>query len=218
MKEILVLLGPPASGKGTQSELISKNLSYLPISTGDLLRKEIDKGGELGKEIAAAIDKGNLVPDDLMFDILLKKIRNTDSKGFIFDGFPRTLEQAKMLSDFLEKSDEFVLKKVIVIELDKETIIDRIANRITCGNCGAVYNSSTKKPKVSGECDICHSKNLIDRKDDLDIVAINRRIDIFRANVSDIVSFYEKKSLIFLINGLKDVNAVNLEIMEALSN
>lgn len=218
MKEILVLLGPPASGKGTQSELISKKLSYLPISTGDLLRKEIEKGGELGRKIAEAIDKGNLVPDDLMFEILLKKIRNTDSKGFILDGFPRTLEQAKILSNFLEQSNEFVLKKVIVIELDRENILDRIANRISCRDCGAVYNNSTRKPKVPGECDVCHSKNLVDRMDDLDIGAINRRIDIFRANISDIVSFYEKKSLIFLINGLKDVNAINLEIMEALGN
>ncbi len=216
MKDIIILLGPPASGKGTQSALLSEKLGFVGISTGSLLRKEIQVGTDLGKEISAIIDHGNLVPDDMMFRVLKRELEGNTSDGFILDGFPRTLKQAEILSDYLIDS-QFNLKKVFVIDLDKENILNRIGNRITCKNCGAIYNSSSKKPKVDGVCDVCHSTELINRNDDLDMEAINKRIDIFKANIGGIMSFYEKKSLIFLLDGLKDVNVINHKIIEALN-
>lgn len=217
MKDIVILLGPPASGKGTQSALLAEKFNYLPISTGSLLRKEIGTGSDLGKEIAALIDHGNLVSDELIFRVLIGELENSDCNGFILDGFPRTLRQAEMFSEYLVDS-QFDLKKVVVIDLERQDILDRVSNRITCKDCGAIYNNSSRRPKVEGVCDVCHSKNLVNRSDDLDIEAINKRIDIFKTNISGIMSFYEKKSLIFFVNGLKDCNVINHEIIEALNN
>lgn len=217
MREIIVLLGPPASGKGTQSTLLNEQLGYVGLSTGALLREEISKGTDLGKDIANIINKGNLVSDQLIFEVLKRELNKNKSEKIILDGFPRTLKQAELLSEYLEVS-QYNLKKVFVINLSKEVILDRIGNRITCKNCGTVYNTISKKPKVSGICDICHSTNMVSRSDDLDIEAIIKRIDIFKENINSIVSFYRKKSLIFLIDGLKDVKAINCEIIKALNS
>ena len=143
MKDIIILLGPPASGKGTQSALLNKEFGFNSISTGSLLRKEIQAGSNLSKEVSTIIDHGNLVPDDMMFKILKNELESNISNGFILDGFPRTFKQAKMLSDYLIGS-QFNLRKVFVIDLNKESILNRIGDRITCKNCGAIYNSSSK--------------------------------------------------------------------------
>jgi len=217
MRDIIIFLGPPASGKGTQSGLLSKKNGFTTISTGSLLRKEIAAGSELGERISAVIDFGNLVPDDMMFEVLRKELESNKSKGFILDGFPRTLKQAEVLSDYLVNS-EFNLRKVFVINLDRDNILNRIGNRITCRNCGAIYNTSSKKPKVDGVCDVCHSTDLVSRNDDLSAEAINKRISIFETNIGSIISFYEKKSLIFLLDGLKDTDIINRKIIEVLSS
>ena len=217
MKDVIILLGPPASGKGTQSSLIVKKFGYLGVSTGDLLRKEKASGSELGKKIAELIDAGNLVSDELVFELLKKEFENPDCKGFVLDGYPRTIKQAEMLDSYLSSSKELKLKKVLVIDLDKEVVLDRICNRITCKKCGAIYNKITNKPKVDGVCDVCGSTDLILRNDDVNVEAVNNRVDIFKKNITSISSFYEKKSLIFLINGLKKINEVSEDILKVLS-
>ena len=218
MKNVIILLGPPASGKGTQSALMAEKYGYLGISTGDLLRKEKASGSDLGKRIAELIDQGSLVSDELVFEILKKELETAKCEGFVLDGFPRTLKQAEMLAEYLSTSDKLNLKKVFIIDLDKETVLDRIGTRITCKNCGAIYNSTSRKPKVDGICDTCQSNELIVRNDDVNIDAINKRVDIFKANVDSISSFYAKKDLIFLINGLKDVNMIHQDIVSALKD
>lgn len=218
MKSIIVLLGLPASGKGTQSTLLSNQLGYESLSTGYLLRKEVERKTELGNKISDNINSGNLVSDELIFEILKKNLENSDSNGFILDGFPRTLRQAEMLSDYLINNNNFKLKKVFLIDLDDKIVFDRICNRISCKNCGATYNNFSKKPKVAGVCDVCGSTELIDRSDDLNIEAVKKRINIFKENIGGIVSFYEKKSLIFSLDGLKDIDTVNCSIMKALSD
>ncbi len=215
MKDIIILLGPPASGKGTQASLIREKIGFENLSSGSLLREEVATGSDMGKKISTIIDAGNLVSDELMFEVLSKKIRNSNSFGFILDGFPRTLKQAEILSDYVSKSD-MKIKKVFIIDLDEKNILDRICNRITCKKCGAIYNILSKRPKVDGVCDVCGSTDLVDRSDDLNRSAVKKRIDIFKTNIGAIMSFYEKKSLIFLINGLKDVDAINREIIKAL--
>jgi len=216
MREIIVLLGPPASGKGTQAMFLVENFKYLSLSTGSLLRKEIATGSDLGKSVANVINKGNLVPDELIFDVLKSELSRINADKIILDGFPRTLKQAELFSEYLETS-EFKLKKVFMINLSKEAILERIRSRITCKNCGAIYNAVSKRPKVEGVCDVCHSTNLVSRADDLDMEAVIKRIDIFDNNKDSILSFYRKKSLIFLIDGLKDVKAINCEIIKALN-
>ena len=218
MKNIIILLGLPASGKGTQAALLSEQLKYENLSTGYLLRKEVESKTELGNKIAKSIDVGNLVSDDLIFEILKKNIEKSESNGFILDGFPRTLRQAEMLSDYLDNNENFELKKVFLINLDDKVVFDRICNRITCKKCGATYNSFSKKPKIAGVCDVCGSKELVDRNDALNIEAIKKRINIFKENIEGIVSFYEKKSLIFSLNGLKNIDTINHSIMKALSD
>ena len=218
MKNIIILLGLPASGKGTQAALLSEQLKYENLSTGYLLRKEVESKTELGNKIAKSIDVGNLVSDDLIFEILKKNIEKSESNGFIWDGFPRTLRQAEMLSDYLDNNENFKLKKVFLINLDDKVVFDRICNRITCKKCGATYNSFSKKPKIAGVCDVCGSNELVDRNDDLNIEAIKKRINIFKENIEGIVSFYEKKSLIFSLNGLKNIDTINHSIMKALSD
>ena len=215
MKDIIILLGPPASGKGTQAILLAKKIGFENFSTGSLLREEVATGSKIGKEISSIIDGGNLVSDELMFKVLSKKLEESNCDGFILDGFPRTIGQAEILFKYVSNSN-MRIKKVFVIDLDKEHILDRICNRITCKRCGAIYNTVSKKPKVDGVCDVCGSTDLIDRNDDLNKEAVEKRIDIFKTNIGSIMSFYEKKSLIFLINGLKDVNAINCEIIKAL--
>ena len=218
MKNIIILLGLPASGKGTQAALLSEQLKYENLSTGYLLRKEVENKAELGSEIAKSINAGNLVSDELIFEILKKNIEKSESNGFILDGFPRTLRQAEMLSDYLSNNENFELKKVFLINLDDKVVFDRICNRITCKKCGATYNSFSKKPKIAGVCDVCGSNELVDRKDDLNIEAIKKRINIFKENIEGIVSFYEKKSLIFSLDGLKNIDTINHSIMKALSD
>ena len=216
MKELIIFLGPPASGKGTQSALIAQKYNYLSISTGDLLRKEKASGSDLGKEIAKIIDAGNLVSDDLVFKLLKNQFETADCNGFILDGYPRTIEQAKMLDVYLSNSKDLILKKVFVIDLDKQSILDRICNRLTCKKCGAIFNLSTKKPKKDGICDFCGSTDLISRNDDINIDSVNNRIDIFKANITNISSFYQKKSLIFLIDGLNSIESINRKIVDIL--
>ena len=218
MKNIIILLGLPASGKGTQAALLSEQLKYENLSTGYLLRKEVENKTELGNKIAKSIDVGNLVSDDLIFEILKKNMEKSESNGFILDGFPRTLRQAEMLSDYLDNNENFELKKVFLINLDDKVVFDRICNRITCKKCGATYNSFSKKPKIAGVCDVCGSNELVDRNDDLNIEAIKKRINIFKENIEGIVSFYEKKSLIFSLDGLKNIDTINHSIMKALSD
>ncbi|MDD2839942.1 MAG: nucleoside monophosphate kinase [Rickettsiales bacterium] len=216
MKDIIILLGVQGSGKGTQARFLGEEFGFDVVSTGDLLRKRIDQGGKVGKDVSSLINEGNLVSDKFIFEFLKENLENSSAGGFIVDGFPRTLKQAEMLSEYCEQFD-FRIKKVVFINLDREEVIKRITSRVTCGTCGAVYNLLSHKPKIEGVCDVCQSK-LIIRADDFKIEAINKRINIFEKNIEDIISFYEKKSLIFCVDGLKNVNTISREIIKALNS
>jgi len=172
-------------------------------------------GSRLGRAIASYIDQGRMVSDNLAFTVLQKRLAKDDCDGFILDGFPRTRAQAELLLDYTLKT-HFNLRKVFIIELSREAIFERIGNRITCKNCGKIYNTATNKPKINGVCDVCGSKELLLRKDDSATDAIDRRINNFLENIGDIVSFYEKKGLIFVIDGLKNVDVINSDMIKSL--
>lgn len=204
MKNIL-FIGPPGSGKGTQAAVISKKLGIPHISTGDMLRAAT---GELKNKVDEIINKGNLVPDDLMLDILKQRLNQEDAKhGFILDGFPRNLNQAKLLENITQ------FNKIIEITLPDEVSINRISGRLTCKNCKAGYNENTEpKPKTKNQCDKCGGE-LVKRDDDTPD-AVKKRLEIYHKDTEPILNEYP--DLVIKINGNRDIDTITKEILENL--
>lgn len=183
----LILLGAPGSGKGTQAAQLVKAFGYSHISTGDLLRKEIQEGSELGKRVQSIMDAGNLVDDQTVLELLNKNC-SLDTTSYIFDGFPRNLEQAKAL-------DEVVLKSypslAILFDLDLEVIVERVTNRRVAPKSGEIYNLLTRPPKVEGVCDVS-GEALIQRKDDNE-ATVRNRLKVYQDAIGPVLSYYEGK-------------------------
>ncbi len=206
MKNI-IFIAPPAAGKGTQSNMLKDKYGYKHLSTGDMLREAIASGSELGKAVKNIIDKGNLVSDEVMIELIKDKLTEIKGKPFIVDGFPRTLNQAINLDKII--NEEYI---AIYLDLDKEVALKRIEGRFTCG-CGKSYNiyEESLKPKVEGFCDNCGSK-LIKRADD-NIEAFKIRLDSYEKNTEPILNYYKDKGLLYKI----DVNRDLQEIFEDIS-
>lgn len=192
----IVMLGAPGSGKGTAAKILSKKTGLPHISTGDMFREQIKKETELGKLANSYISNGKLVPDEVTIDIVKDRLNWEDAKnGVILDGFPRTEIQAKALDEILKEQGK---KVTIVPELviPDQIIIERILNRATCSNkeCGAIYNTKFKPPKVEGICDICGSK-LITRNDDNE-ETIKKRLEVYHKNSKDLIEFYKEKGVL----------------------
>ena len=195
----IVMLGAPGSGKGTTSKILAKKLNIPHISTGDMFREQIKKGTELGKLADSYISKGELVPDELTINIVKDRLTWDDTKnGVILDGFPRTKAQAEALDEILEKQGKKV-DKVPELIVPDQVIIDRILNRATCSNkeCGAIYNTKYKPSKVPGICDVCGAK-LVTRTDDNE-EAIKNRLEVYRKNVQDLITYYKEKNVLISI-------------------
>jgi len=193
----MVLLGPPGSGKGTYASRLSRVLGAPHISTGDMVREEIKAQTELGKTIRRYSDKGELVPDETIIKLLAERLKKPEAqKGFILDGFPRTIPQAEAL-DKIAKID-----LVINLNVPDEIIIARLSNRLTCRKCGAIYNRLTLKPKRDEICDLCGGE-LYQRDDDRPEV-IKERLNVYRRNTEPLIEYYRKKHL------LKDVYCKDL--------
>lgn len=190
----IIISGPPGSGKGTRAVRIAKALSLAHISTGDLFRKEIASGTELGKTAKEIVERGQLVPDQLTVDMLKKRLLEEDCKaGFVLDGFPRTVKQAEMLKDITDV-DHF-----LNLEVSNQIIIDRITSRRTCKGCGAIFNIKTMPPKVEGKCDHCSSD--IIQRDDEKLEVISQRLKIYDSQTKPLIEFYSKMDLLRNFNG-----------------
>lgn len=192
----IVMLGAPGSGKGTAAKMLAKRTGLLHISTGDMFREQIKKETELGKLADSYISKGQLVPDELTINIVKDRLNWEDAKnGVILDGFPRTTPQAEALDKILEEKGK---KVTIVPELviPDQVIVERILNRATCSNkeCGAIYNTKFKPPKVEGICDVCGSE-LVVRTDDNE-ETIKNRLEVYRQNSKDLIEFYKEKGVL----------------------
>ena len=211
MKNI-IFIAPPAAGKGTQSDMLKNTYGYIHISTGDLLRAEIATGSALGLEVKSIIDKGNLVSDELIIDIINSKLTEIKGKPFILDGFPRTLNQAKVLDKIIDDNYE-----VIYLELSKEEAIKRIEGRLTC-SCGKSYNLNDEalKPKQVGICDNC-GKKLVKRDDD-NTLAFAVRYDNFLNNTKVLIDYYKNKNKLNVIDVNRDINAIFKDISEIVIN
>lgn len=192
----IVMLGAPGSGKGTVAKILAKKTNLPHISTGDMFREQIKKETELGKLANSYISQGQLVPDKLTIDIVRDRLSLKDAQnGVILDGFPRTIEQAKALDEILkEQGKEITIVPELVVP--DQVIIERILNRATCSNkeCGAIYNTKFKPPKVVGVCDICGSA-LVTRSDDNE-ETIKNRLEVYRKNSKDLIEFYKSEGIL----------------------
>lgn len=203
----LVLMAPPGGGKGTQSRILRELLGVPHLSTGDMLREAGRQGTPLGLEAKALIDKGCFVPDELIIKVISERLDEDDCKeGFILDGFPRTLPQAKALDSLLfEKGRR--LDHVIEIQVPDDLIIQRIIGRFSCADCGAMYHDTLKPTKVVGKCDDCGGTNFIRRQDD-NWTTVVSRLKTYYSITTPVLPYYEYQGLLTTIDGTGEVDAV----------
>ncbi len=197
----LILLGAPGAGKGTVAKMLTALDGSVQISTGDILRGAVKAGTELGKKAKAYMDAGDLVPDDLILDIMASRLQEPDAaKGFLLDGFPRTIPQAEALDGMLEKLG-IKLDAVVNIDVPRDVILDRLTTRRTCSNseCQEIYNIKSKPPKVEGVCDKCGSPVI--QRDDETEEAISKRLDTYNEKTAPVAGYYEKSGQMLTVSG-----------------
>ena len=202
----IVIFGAPGSGKGTQSERIVAKFGINHISTGDVLRAEIKNGTELGKTAKGYIDQGQLIPDELMIDILASVFDSfKDSKGVIFDGFPRTIPQAKALDDALTKIGE-KMDYAIDVDVPDENIVNRMGGRRACLNCGATYHIVFNPTKVEGKCDACGADTVL--RDDDKPETVQKRLAVYHEQTQPLIEYYDKQGILKSVDGTKPMDEV----------
>ncbi len=212
----IILLGPPGAGKGTIAKILTQYDGSVQISTGDILRAAVAAGTELGKQAEAAMSAGNLVTDDLIMGIMEERLKEDDCQsGYLLDGFPRTIPQAEALQALLEKIGE-KLDAVLELQIPRDVIIDRLTTRRTCTQCGEIYNVKSKPPKVEGICDVCGSRDIVQRDDETE-EAINNRLKVYEAQTAPLSEFYKNTGLLVSVpTSDKEpvMKALNLKISE----
>lgn len=210
----LVLLGPPGAGKGTQASNIVKEYNIPHISTGDIFRANIKEGTQLGIQAKEYMDKGLLVPDELVVSIVKDRLTKDDCKnGFLLDGFPRTVNQAEALDSALTAMG-IKLDKVVNIEADSNILIQRAIGRRICKECGATYHITFNPPKVEGVCD--HDKAPLFQRDDDVEETVATRISVYQNQTQPLIDYYTQRGLILNIDGIRPIDAIFKEIVEAL--
>tara|TARA_A100001011_G_scaffold396297_1_gene493766 strand:+ start:977 stop:1633 length:657 start_codon:yes stop_codon:yes gene_type:complete len=211
----IILIGPPGGGKGTQAKQLEADYGITQLSTGDILREAISSGSELGEKVKDTIEGGNLVSDEVMIGLIKERLLANESRsGFILDGFPRTISQAKALNVFLAEN-EMDLDAVIEINVPDELLIERITGRFSCSNCGQGYHDTFNMPKVAGICDECGGTDFTRRKDDNEETVKNRLV-AYNEQTSPLISFYRKIGILSVIDGNQDIKLVTKCIKEVL--
>ena len=206
----LILLGAPGAGKGTQAELLKKQLGIPSISTGNMLREAMANGSALGNLVRSYMDEGRLVPDELVLSIVAERVREPDCKnGFILDGVPRTLFQAQELDRIKVNIDH-----VVSLEIDDQVIVDRMSGRRVCPKCGATYHMSANPPKREGTCDNCKAK-LVVRKDDAPETVLSR-LQIYHETTEVLKSYYENQGKLRVIEANQSIEGANADILRAI--
>lgn len=207
----LILFGAPGAGKGTQGALLSEKHGLLRLSTGDLLRDAIRRETRLGREAKGFMDAGELVPDGVILGMVREAMQQTaDARGFIFDGFPRTVTQAEGLTALLEDLGR-PLDAVIVLDVDDESIVRRLSGRLSCPQCQAVYNIHSEPPRVAGRCDRCGAA-LVQREDDRP-ETVRRRLAVYREQTAPLIGFYEAGDApVYHVDGDRPIEEVQAEL------
>ncbi|GAB1377535.1 adenylate kinase [Pararhodobacter aggregans] len=210
----IILLGAPGAGKGTQARILVEGRGMVQLSTGDMLRAARTSGTEMGQKVAAVMDAGQLVTDEIVIGLIAEQLEKGATGGFIFDGFPRTLAQADALGDLLAAKGES-LDAVVELRVDDEALVDRITGRFTCGNCGEVYHDRTKPTKVPGTCDVCGSHDLKRRADDNEDSLRQRLLEYYK-KTSPLIGYYHAKGKLKVVDGLQDMAKVTADVAAAL--
>ncbi|MEW6172182.1 MAG: adenylate kinase [Bacillota bacterium] len=208
----LLIMGPPGAGKGTQSEVLVKELKIPHISTGDMLREAVKQGTEMGKKAKEYMDAGKLVPDSVIIGVVKDRLGDC-KEGFLLDGFPRTVPQAEALDESL-KELAIKLNGVININVPRERIVARLTGRRVCRSCGSTYHVIFNKPKEEGKCDKCGGE-LYQRSDDTE-ATVNNRLDVYEAQTQPLIDYYNKQGVVLNVNGDQEISGVLKDIMSAL--
>ncbi|MDR2866414.1 MAG: adenylate kinase [Methanomassiliicoccaceae archaeon] len=203
----VVLLGPPGCGKGTQAEKLNDDLGLIRLSTGDMLREAVRNGTELGKMAKTYMDSGGLVPDDVVIGLMKEKI-STIKEGFVLDGFPRTVQQAEALDEFVD------IQHVINFEVSDDELVKRLTSRRSCPDCNVVYHMIYKPPMKDGICDKCGA-TLYQRSDDTE-ETVRARLKVYRENTFPLIEYYDKKGILLNIDGEGSIMEIYDSIEEAL--
>ena len=203
----LILLGPPGAGKGTQAQRIQDRHGAVQLSTGDMLRAAVAAGTEIGKQAKSIMEAGKLVPDDVMVRLIAERISQPDTRrGFILDGFPRTIAQAEALDKMLE-SKGLKLDAVIEMKVNDEVLTRRITGRYSCAKCGTVYHDETTKPRTAGVCDKCGSTEFTRRKDD-NAETVKARLEAYHAQTAPLLPYYRTRGVLKSVDGMAPIDAV----------
>ncbi|HUI30340.1 MAG TPA: adenylate kinase [Candidatus Acidoferrales bacterium] len=201
----IILFGPPGVGKGTQAKILSKDLKIVHIATGDILREAVSRGTELGKKAKAFMDRGELVPDDVVIGIIHDRLRERDAKnGFILDGFPRTLPQAEALDKVFDKM-KIKIDRVMSMEVDKEVLMNRLTSRRVCRNCGSIFNLLVDKLSDS-KCTKCGGE--IYQRDDDKRETIERRFEVYQNQTRPVKNYYGTKKMLVEVDGIGEIEEV----------
>jgi adenylate kinase len=212
----VVLLGPPGAGKGTQAKLLQELTGAVQISTGDILRKAVADQTPLGREAAGFINSGALVPDDLIIKLVAERLKESDvANGFLLDGFPRTIPQAESLDRMLDPMGQR-LNRVLLVQVPEAEIIERLAGRRTCRQCGALSHAVFSPPKKPGVCDGCGGE-LYQREDDKE-ETIARRLQVYDKQTAPLVDYYRGRGLLRTIDGVGDIKQIRGRVVEALGD
>ncbi len=212
----VVLLGPPGAGKGTQAKLLQERFAACQISTGDILRKAVAEQTRLGKEAAQYIERGALVPDDVIVGLVGERLKEKDCEnGFILDGFPRTIPQAESLDAMLREM-RLSLNRALSVQVPRSVIIERLAGRRSCKNCGALAHVVFSPPKKEGVCDRCGGE-LYQRQDDKE-ETVAHRLKVYEQQTAPLVDYYRRRDLLREIDGVGAVDEIRSRVMAALGD
>lgn len=197
----LVLLGPPGGGKGTQAVRLAAAFQVPHIATGDLFRAEMAQDSELGKLAKSYISRGDLVPDEVVNDMVRGRLSQSDAAGFILDGFPRTREQAVVLDELLAELAR-PIEVVVNLEVPDDVIVERAGGRQVCGECGAIYHVSAKPPQTPGQCDVC--AGVLSVRADDQPATVRHRLEVYHRLTAPVVAFYRERGLLESVDGVGD--------------
>lgn len=204
---VLILLGPPGAGKGTQARMLEEKFGLVQLSTGDLLRAAVAAGTDAGKAAKAVMEAGGLVSDDIVLAILKDRMNDPDTQsGVILDGFPRTTGQAKALDDLLAESGQKI-DAAVSLEVEDDAMVERVSGRYTCASCGEGYHDTFKRPQVDGVCDKCGGTEMKRRADD-NADTVRSRLDAYHAQTAPLIGYYDERGVLKRVDAMADIGVV----------